>query len=238
MCNRLMVRASIIAALGIGFLFPVSAQDTMLDKIAAAIAGVAAEMQNARGELNKMKTEENELAKKKIALDKETTRLAQEQKNLPREATQFELDQKNADNYNASIIAMGCRPGEQGPAELADKCNPLIANFNRMQGELNIRGPKLLARGKQHPIDRQKLTDDTASWALDIRRVRLAIQDLETKIGALQSRDAVCPGLSPRPSREEIKLKCGNVQFDGARLNLPPCQTTACIQFDSLFGSR
>ena len=42
-----------------------------------------------------------------------------------------------------------------------------------------------------------------------------------------------CAGLSASPSMEEIKNKCGNVQFDGASIGLPPCQTARCREYES-----
>lgn len=39
-----------------------------------------------------------------------------------------------------------------------------------------------------------------------------------------------CAALGSAPTIEEVKLHCGNVQFDNARYNLPPCTTKRCRQ--------
>jgi hypothetical protein len=42
-----------------------------------------------------------------------------------------------------------------------------------------------------------------------------------------------CSNVSAYSSLEEMKLKCGNVQFDGAPSDLPACTTERCLQYDS-----
>jgi chromosome segregation ATPase len=43
-----------------------------------------------------------------------------------------------------------------------------------------------------------------------------------------------CTGITPASSLEEMKNKCGNVQFDGTSATLPPCTTDRCREYDAM----
>jgi len=44
-----------------------------------------------------------------------------------------------------------------------------------------------------------------------------------------------CKGVLASASLEELKHKCGNIQFDRAKVSLPPCTTDECVKFDALY---
>lgn len=65
------------------------------------------------------------------------------------------------------------------------------------------------------------------------QKLRNYLSQLEVRLNALdRAIRASCPSASAKASDEEIKLKCGNVQFDRAREDLPPCETDKCREWE------
>jgi hypothetical protein len=52
------------------------------------------------------------------------------------------------------------------------------------------------------------------------------LTDANNKIATTLQKD--CAGLESNPTIEELKLRCGNIQFDNARVDLAPCITPRC----------
>jgi Skp family chaperone for outer membrane proteins len=96
-------------------------------------------------------------------------------------------------------------------------------DYERRNAELQIIHGKLKARYEE--LEREQLmyqlqVEKMENWkfqvVLGIRSLKQAIMSQCTSL------------LSASP--EELKLKCGNVQFDGSKSNLRPCTTDACLR--------
>jgi hypothetical protein len=93
----------------------------------------------------------------------------------------------------------------------------------RRHAEITIIHNKLKARYEEveheqlmYQVQVQKMENWKSQVVPGIRSLKQAIMSQCTSL------------LSASP--EELKLKCGNVQFDGSRSNLPPCPTDACLR--------
>lgn len=234
MTNRLIVCFSVVAVFGVCTIVDVKAQQSVAADIAAALAGVAKEYADTDKLLGKMKIEEKQLQQTKTRLDQETKRLQKEEADLRRLGTQIDLDQKALDTgLKQTWLSQGCREGRvTTDIPLANQCNAMADQINTRQLEINARAKNGIERANKFPKDQQKLSADTLKWAEDTKRVQARVADLDSLLGALKARFDGCP-LDVRKARiEEIKLKCGSVQFDGARANLPPCTTAACMRLE------
>lgn len=79
---------------------------------------------------------------------------------------------------------------------------------------------------------RQHQNDLTLAQARS-QKLRNYLSQLDVRLRALDNAIRTsCPAASGGASDEEIKLKCGNVQFDRARGNLPPCETDKCLEWE------
>ena len=95
----------------------------------------------------------------------------------------------------------------------------------------------------------RKMTEDNTRLAEQIKTAsnnavmaRARVQKLtnyESQLQAAIARMKVrlagqCAKVTAHASLEEMKLKCGNVQFDAASPDLPECTTERCRQFDAM----
>lgn len=68
-------------------------------------------------------------------------------------------------------------------------------------------------------------------YQVQIQKLRAWKSQVEPGIRALKTAImSQCKRVLTSARPEELKLKCGNVQFDNANPNLPPCTTEACIK--------
>jgi len=204
-------------------------------EFAALLAGISKEYTSTEALLGKMKVEEKQIDARKARLDQEAARLPKEEAALHQMHAKFEAEQRAIDTgIKKTYFDMGCRPNQSTTdIPFAQRCNAMADQVNARQEELNSRVQGGINRVKKMQADRQKLSNDTLKWAEDVKRIRARIADTEQLLAALNARfNGACPLDIRKATIEEIKLKCGNVQFDGARANLPPCPTQRCREFE------
>jgi cell division protein ZapA (FtsZ GTPase activity inhibitor) len=212
-----------------------------------AIAGMFAELHAEKGEEAKhtqLIAQADELAAPKIkemkiygdqqpafkaaytALDKET-----------------EVNEAEGDKHRAALNAhkAGCPAhttsqavvarcnGEVGPLNAwADRVNHKREDIHRRAAELDKKRDSIVARLNVLKGELEQLADQKRASTQRLEQAR-------NRIAALTSRlSAMCTSIPTGSSIEEIKLKCGNVDFDGARSTLAPCDTDKCKEYDRL----
>lgn len=187
-----------------------------------------------------MKYEEKKVSDKKQSLDRETERIGKEDRDIQRRATELDLEQKAlADGPKTRWSNQGCVAGQSSTDRaFVESCNAMARQISKQQEDINSQVLKLVDRAKTLKADREQLSADTLQWTADTKRVAGELDRLRGVLKAQEARFNVCSLDLRTASTEEIKHKCGNVQFDRARPNLPSCDTPACAQFDRLARRR
>jgi DNA repair exonuclease SbcCD ATPase subunit len=106
------------------------------------------------------------------------------------------------------------------------------ANLDGQQRQLNQRRDNILARAKVLEGELNTIRNRYLESEKKLAQARQRIAALTARL------QGMCRSMPTSTSLEEIKLKCGNVDFDGANPNLPPCDTERCREFDRLNRGR
>lgn len=135
-------------------------------------------------------------------------------------------DQKK-DAFNAACTT---HPMPLNSAEYAN-CQRRQAQLTQTQRDYEAENARLLSEHKSLKAQYESLTQQGLLHQVQIQKLRNWKSQVEPGMLALKTAIMTqCKGLLQNASPEELKLKCGNVQFDNANPNLPPCTTDACIK--------
>jgi hypothetical protein len=130
---------------------------------------------------------------------------------------------RDLDNYNAT-----CNGRRLYGADIS-RCNNAAASITP---RLNYHNNTMNNYFAQFNASQQQIQATTNEIVLvDARITKLQnylswLTDANNKISTTLHQE--CAGLQSNPTMEELKLRCGNIQFDNARVNLPPCTTERC----------
>jgi Tfp pilus assembly major pilin PilA len=192
------------------------AASSQADSLYAELAGNAAEMKAAQEEKPQEDQEDKNILKDDAALKKYE---------VDRAAYRQELDAWDA--RHARYVAAGCQvpklPHEQF-VTCQSKYNEDQPYYNHVEANnqaLNAEARTVQTREQlnQRTLDnfaKRKATNYKIDFTLPQKR-----DGLLKRLGELKSTVDVCArSLGSNATAEEVKLKCGNVQFDGARSSL------------------
>ena len=194
------------------------AASSQADALYAELAGNAGEMKAAQEEKPQEDLEDQKIIKDDAALKKYEK---------DRDAYRGELaawDARHA-RYNAA----GCS-GKQATHEQFVNCQNMYnadqPYFNHVQASLQTLNTEKLTVQTREQLN-QRTLDNTAKRKATNYKIDVLLpqkrDEILKKLAALQTSVETCKKtLSSRATAEEIKLKCGNVQFDGARSSLNP----------------
>ena len=207
------------------------------------------------GELNAAKAEEGALGGQSSALEEQAAAKEKELKVYadqvePLRAAYAQLKTARVDPHNADANKQHAAVAQHN-AKCAGKTLPRPAYDQCMGEDRELRAWKERVDTRKGKIDQEaaaldKKRDNIAARAKvlesELKRIRESQQRLaraRQRIATLTGRlQAICSrGIPTNTSLEEIKVKCGNVQFDGAK-NYPPCDTEACKEFDRMQARR
>lgn len=185
-----------------------------------------------------MTVEQKNIDAEKPKLDAQDAKNKKTEKDLKAKATEWSMDNDANEAAKRATINSGCRPGQKTTdIALARRCNQEAAKINTETERLQAVGEKMLADRKELARAQAQLTSDTAAWTVRKKHNDAVINDLNRRIAALtQYLTGRCNPIPASATDEQVKHSCGNVQFDGARPNLPPCDTDECKAAEALFG--
>jgi hypothetical protein len=136
---------------------------------------------------------------------------------------------KDLANYNATCTSAGMPKTVYG-ADIA-RCTSAAASIGP---RLNYHNNTMNNYFTQFNASQQQIQAITNEIVLvDARITKLQnylswLTDTNNKISTTLHQD--CEGLDSNPTIEELKHRCGNIQFDNARVKLPPCDTDSRCQ--------
>src|SRR5271166_4815847 len=110
----------------------------------------------------------------------------------------------------------------------AERINNKKEELDRQTRELDTARDGIRARAKMLEDDLAQLEAGKKEGVQKLDQARIRITALTSRLGAM------CISVPTTPSIEEIKLKCGNVSFDGSSSALGPCDTEKCKEYDQL----
>jgi hypothetical protein len=205
--------------------------------VAADMSDVVAELLKQQNKVALMSVEATKLENQNAELVRRAATVKKEEKRITTEQQRFVAENAANETKKAEAIQSGCRPGQSTTdLALARRCNELAKIINDKTNELQARGETLLANNAQVQRQREQLSKDTLSWTGNKKRLNAAMADLNNRISALKNYiNAHCSSLPTNATEEEVKLKCGNVQFDGAAPTLPPCETIECREAEGRY---
>ncbi len=132
------------------------------------------------------------------------------------------------------MAARGCKGGVRSTDTLfVTKCNAEIDKMNEWHDRLKERKSQLDVVQAETQQRRATLSEEVTKWSLNVKASNALRNDLDARRKVIQARlDEIkkmvdtCKEMlrrtNPRVSDEELKLRCGNEQFDGADPKLPP----------------
>jgi HSP90 family molecular chaperone len=187
-----------------------------------------------------MTAEQKAIDAEKPKLDAQAAKNQKTEKELKSRATEWSMDNNANEAAKQAALSSGCRPGEKSTdLALVARCNQAAAKINAETERLQKLGEKLLGDRQQLTNDQAQLTKDTMTWTARKKHNDAVINDLNRRIGALTAYlSKQCTSIPADASDEKVKHSCGNIQFDGARPDLPPCETDECKAAQVLFGRR
>jgi chromosome segregation ATPase len=210
------------------------------------------------GELNAAKAEEAAQAKASTATDDRTAIDKKELKvyadQIAPLKTAYDAVNKDTATHNAETARQqavvqthnnNCG-GKTLPKPAADRCNGESTQLNawgarinaakavldRRTGELNKKRDSIVARAKVLETEIAKFEAQKQDSLNKMEQARKRIAALTARLGGM------CTSIPATTNLEEIKLKCGNVNFDGSDPKLLPCDTEKCREYDRLQGGR
>jgi chromosome segregation ATPase len=222
----------------------------MSDAKLQAVSGMAAELQAAKAEEAAQVQSVNESDSLVIPKNKELkvygdqipalkTKYAALNTDLVVHNAEATKHQAASNTHNA-----GCGGSLSNAA--AARCNGEVEQLNAWSTRINGKKEDLDKRGRELDkardsiLARAKVLESELAQ-LEARKTE-SMQKLEQarkRISALTSRfGTLCAGIPTSSSMEEVKLKCGNVDFDGSRSTLPACDTEKCKEYDRLTHGR
>ena len=146
----------------------------------------------------------------------------------------WEPSQRLIDQYNSAC------GGRQMPVAEVAKCDSWAANIKSQVTPIaeDIRqkmGKKQEDVAKQldqeYEREMREISNENVLSEFRIKKLTNYKSGLLGSLDKMERYLAVqCPGMS---NMEEMKLKCGNVQFDGANVALPECTTEKCRLYDA-----
>ena len=204
---------------------------TSLDQAMAAVNGAIASDKHKLADLTlQQKTNDAKVA----GLNQRAAQLKADQTSITNDLRQLKSDIDANEAERQRYIASGCPPnGGSVDDSTYNTCEPWIERINAAITDHSNRYSALTARATQYQSDRTTLNNDVLAQFGTKKRLSAQIEDLNAVISALEARrNFTCGGLKVKSSLEALKHSCGNVQFDGAARNLPPCTDEACKYFD------
>ncbi len=132
------------------------------------------------------------------------------------------------------VRGRGCIPGTTSTdIPFVNACNAEIAKLNAWDARLASRAEAVKLTAEITVKERDALNNKVLTWAQSVKAnnaelddLGAQIQNIQVRLKEVQKMVTVCNNLQrkihPRVKDEELKLKCGNVQFDNADPNLPP----------------
>jgi chromosome segregation ATPase len=202
---------------------PIWAQNTdilqEIEKVQSEIAGLTDH------ELPKAEVDLNKLRKTQRDHEAEHTRLN----------TEYDSIQEDFAQRVAAFKAACSGPMPEG----AEYSNCLSRKQNLESYKERTLDPKLMQMEKHaDELTRQFLStnNDIVVGQAKIQKLTNYKSQIESRLSDLRRSLAnQCSGVSANASLEELKHKCGNIQFDNPRTDLPPCTTAKCKKADTLF---
>ncbi len=212
------VRLGAVVALGTFAAPAIGAAQTpsetdVLTGVQAEVSGLDAEIQQNEQRLARLDLKVGELQQEAAKINAAAATYAN--------STEVQRQKKNYDDYQRTCAGKtlygaqiaSCSTWKSKLEILLQRHNQTMMNFKAKFDAANrkvqeAKNEAVLARAAVQKLKNYK------SW-LDLAIVKMA-DDLQKQCGA--------SGASP----EEMKHRCGNVQFDGARLSLPPCEGDKC----------
>jgi hypothetical protein len=187
-----------------------------------------------------MTVEQKSLDADKQKLDAQAARNQKLERELKDRSTEWSMSNNENEARKQAALNSGCRPGQKTTdIALARRCNEAAAKINAETDRLQASGEKILADRKKLENDKEQLSKDTVAWSLKKKHNSDVIDDLNRRIADItQYLSGHCKSVPSEAKDEAIKHGCGNVQFDGERPKLDPCQTDECKAAEALFGRK
>jgi hypothetical protein len=200
--------------------------------IKALISELLAQQQ----QLGYMQVEAKGEKEKEAALVAESRQLKINEKRIQREATEWQMDNAANEQQKETWSGMGCVANKRTTdIDLAKRCNAIADKINTSTNRLQPWGERLIREKKQNESAQAALSSKTFENAKRQKVASASINDLTRRIAAIQAfLSAQCTSIPKTASDEAVKHSCGNIQFDGAAPNLPPCETDACKKYDAM----
>jgi phage shock protein A len=137
---------------------------------------------------------------------------------------QQQFNQKVSD-FNAECagkpVSSGCQSEKDSLSSEDAQLEPVLQQMEQQAVQLNNQ--------------MQNLSNDLVLAQFKVQKLTNYKSQVEAAVAKLESQlVSRCAGVTASSSLEEMKHKCGNIQFDGARADLPACTTDACLQYDAM----
>jgi chromosome segregation ATPase len=144
------------------------------------------------------------------------------------------------ERYNANCA------GKTLPRPAFERCNGEKTQLDAWKNRVDASKAKLDSQLRQLDQKRDNILARSRVLEGELSAIRARYAESEKKLAQARERmaaltarlQAMCRSVPTSANLEEIKLKCGNVDFDGANPNLPPCDTERCREFDRLNRGR
>lgn len=214
-------RAAIyIVCLAMACLAAFASRSAVADTLVYAIAKVQAEDEGIK---EKIKDAQDKASKAKVERDA----LVQDYQKIKSDFDAVEARYHDAvETFNQNCA--GKPMSTPGCASLNNAANTEEAAARPRAEQLQQQGAQLATK-VQGALSRAVLADTEVKKLINYEsQLQAAIARMKVKLASQ------CTGVSAYSSLEDMKSKCGNVQFDGAPSDLPPCTTDRCLQYDSL----
>jgi hypothetical protein len=113
---------------------------------------------------------------------------------------------------------------------------------NSIDSQIDQHNTKFAEFHRQYDAEQEEVNRKNSDLVLE----RAAITKLQNYLSWLTAVDGKlnlmlkqdCKGMSGDATPEEIKHRCGNIQFDAARVDLPACTTEQCVTWDNYWKPR
>lgn len=195
---------------------PVHADDSLV----YAIAKQEAEIVGVNQEIDQTKSSVSQLQAQKQRHAEEFNDIGTKYDALRQQFTQ------HAESYNSACAG---RPANTG------NCQSQRA---AVQSEHDRLEPPLLQmeqRGTELSAAMREDSNNITLAQFKVQKLTNYKSQLEAAVARLKANLAGhCTGITATSSLEEMKNKCGNVQFDGTSTDLMSCTTDKCRQYDSM----
>lgn len=207
------------------------------------VNSILGKMELKQDEARKNKKEEKRITEADALLKKDE-REAPTIENVQRETKVWENEKDQFNKYWQETINLGCpkEGGESTNIPLVNMCNQRVTKINPWRQNLESR--RNVLEGRWNIVNdlinrRMAITHDTMANFEEKKRINGEFEDLQITLREVYVKmEGLCRQLlrDPKAKMEELKHKCGNVQFDNANPNLPSLEDVGIKPGTKFFG--